>query len=204
VCGKLVDRRKNKSDLPSVCQPCRKVARTVPCAQCGDLFERSEATSRFCSASCAAYGREYTGSCADCGTGDDVTGHGVRLCPACRKIRKAARQARWVAAHPDAANAHYVAKARRRRAAKLGLPSEPYTLAEIATRDDHECQLCHRPVDMTLSGLDDWGPTIDHVIPIIRGGPDTRDNVQLAHRTCNVAKGSKVFDDSFCTGHSIM
>jgi 5-methylcytosine-specific restriction endonuclease McrA len=57
---------------------------------------------------------------------------------------------------------------------------------------------------MGLSGLDDWGPTIDHVIPLVKGGPDTRNNVQLAHRTCNVAKGSKISDDSFCGGYWIM
>jgi hypothetical protein len=30
----------------------------------------------------------------------------------------------------------------------------PYTVAEIAARDDYHCGLCGDPVDMSLSGLD--------------------------------------------------
>lgn len=74
------------------------------------------------------------------------------------------------------------------------MPSEPYTLAEIAERDMFECQRCHDPVDMLLSGLDTWGPTIDHRIPVSRGGPDTRANVQLMHRRCNLIKGDSMAD----------
>jgi len=36
------------------------------------------------------------------------------------------------------------------------------------------------------------GPTIDHVIPIVHGGPDTKANVQLAHRKCNTDKGASL------------
>jgi hypothetical protein len=33
--------------------------------------------------------------------------------------------------------------------------------------------------------LDDWAPTIDHIVPLARGGADTPDNVACAHRKCN-------------------
>lgn len=81
------------------------------------------------------------------------------------------------------------AKHRRRRALKRGGVAEPYTLAEIAARDGHRCQLCRRKVDMTLTGCHPKAPSIDHVIPIDVGGDDTRANVQLAHFGCNSRKG---------------
>jgi 5-methylcytosine-specific restriction endonuclease McrA len=71
----------------------------------------------------------------------------------------------------------------------------PYTLGEIAARDGYCCGLCSGPVDMGLSGLDELGPTVDHVVSHaarrLRGLPpdDRRLNVQLAHRLCNLRKG---------------
>ena len=32
-------------------------------------------------------------------------------------------------------------------------------------------------------------PTYDHIIAVARGGPDTADNLQLAHARCNKVKG---------------
>lgn len=70
-------------------------------------------------------------------------------------------------------------------------PSEPYTLAEIAARDRHRCQLCRRDVDMTMVAPDPKAPSIDHVVPLVAGGDDTRANVQLAHFGCNSSKGAR-------------
>ncbi len=64
----------------------------------------------------------------------------------------------------------------------------PYTLGEVAERDGFCCQLCDREVDVSLSGMERWGPTIDHVIPLIVSKDDRRVNVQLAHRFCNLSK----------------
>jgi hypothetical protein len=77
---------------------------------------------------------------------------------------------------------------RRRRALKLGVPSEPYTLAEIAQRDRYRCGLCRKRVAMTQAVPHPKAPTIDHVVPMADGGDDTRANVQLAHFLCNSLK----------------
>jgi 5-methylcytosine-specific restriction endonuclease McrA len=80
---------------------------------------------------------------------------------------------------------------RRRRAAKRGALSEPYTLTEIAVRDGHRCQLCRRRVDMSVAAPDPRAASIDHVVPLVEGGDDTRANVQLAHFGCNSSKGAR-------------
>ncbi|USC17022.1 HNH endonuclease [Rhodococcus sp. 11-3] len=82
------------------------------------------------------------------------------------------------------------AKNRRRRARLAGAECRPYTLAQIAERDVYCCQLCGDLVDMKLSGLKPMGPTVDHIVPISRGGGDTPENVHLAHRRCNEEKGA--------------
>lgn len=84
----------------------------------------------------------------------------------------------------------YRRKNRRRRTLLSRVGIGNYTLAEIAERDSYLCSCCSKPVDMTLSGLDTWGPTIDHIKPVSKGGLDTRDNVALAHRTCNTKKSA--------------
>jgi 5-methylcytosine-specific restriction endonuclease McrA len=104
-------------------------------------------------------------------------------CPSCSEVHREAKKRERAA--------YYVEKHRRRQALKLGLPTERYTTEEIAERDGFICGLCEEPVDMTLSGRNLRGPTIDHIIPISKGGPDTRVNVQLAHLRCNIIKGNR-------------
>ena len=55
------------------------------------------------------------------------------------------------------------------------------------------CGICGKPVDKTLPGADPMGPTIDHIIPIAKGGhPADISNLQLAHRCCNRQKSDKL------------
>lgn len=65
------------------------------------------------------------------------------------------------------------------------------TLTKLFQRDKGRCYLC--------GGMCNWGdigekgaggsyPSIDHVIPIARGGTHTWANVKLAHRSCNTLK----------------
>lgn len=55
------------------------------------------------------------------------------------------------------------------------------------------CALCGRPVDFSLKYPDPMCATVDHIVPIDRGGhPSDIDNLQLAHLTCNRAKADKL------------
>ena len=81
---------------------------------------------------------------------------------------------------------------------------ETFNSREIYERDGWECGLCRLPTDIAdftiVTGSDgkqahccgpDF-PTLDHIIPITRGGPHTRANVQTAHHLCNTIKGNRV------------
>ncbi|GIH91954.1 HNH endonuclease [Planobispora siamensis] len=149
------------------------------------MFEPSKSDQTFCSIKCCYASRKGIRSqwlvgmwdprpvpCAECGA-EVLTRGTVVVCSACKPKREREQWQR---------------KNRRRRAAKRGAPSEPYSLTEIAARDGYRCQLCRRKVNMSLKVPNRMAPTIDHVIPIFRGGDDTRANVQLAHFGCNSAK----------------
>lgn len=54
------------------------------------------------------------------------------------------------------------------------------------------CALCGRPVDFSLRFPDPMSPTVDHIIPIAKGGhPSDIENLQLAHLACNRKKSDK-------------
>lgn len=63
---------------------------------------------------------------------------------------------------------------------------------EVFEADDWICQLCFRPVNRRLRQPNWWCATLDHIIPLSMGGTHTRDNVQLAHKRCNEAKGCQL------------
>lgn len=67
----------------------------------------------------------------------------------------------------------------------------------VFERDEWMCYLCDQKIDRNLRG-DAWmRVTLDHVIPLCRGGTHTYDNVKAAHWLCNMQKGDKLTLDYF-------
>lgn len=54
------------------------------------------------------------------------------------------------------------------------------------------CHICGKSIDYTLKYPDRQAFTIDHVIPLHRGGTDTIDNVKAAHAACNSTKRARL------------
>lgn len=73
---------------------------------------------------------------------------------------------------------------RRRRA--TGAAIEPIALGVVAVRDGWRCAICRGEVTRA-----NW--SLDHVVPISKGGPHTYENVVLAHRSCNSRRGAGRF-----------
>jgi 5-methylcytosine-specific restriction endonuclease McrA len=124
-----------------------------------------------------------------------------RTCIACTQVRVALldawhrkeraekeRRHRLVKEHSrrwDAARAEYLASIpqkvlRGQQAQNAIVRLRP----QIIARDGYTCGLCKGPVEpQDLS--------IDHIIPITRGGGDDPDNLQVTHLICNVRKGNR-------------
>ena len=70
--------------------------------------------------------------------------------------------------------------------------SSMINLPYIYRRDKGICWICGGKVNMNLDHNDEMYGSIDHVIPISKGGMDSWDNVKLAHRRCNRIKSNKI------------
>lgn len=63
---------------------------------------------------------------------------------------------------------------------------------ELANERGIACGICGLDVDMTLRKPDVMRASVDHVVPVARGGTNERTNLQLAHLRCNMRKGARV------------
>lgn len=102
------------------------------------------------------------------------------------KAEIAAYNRKYFKEHPDVTrqNNH------RRRAQKYLAPFEQFKSAEIYVRDKWICGICGEGVNKDLRHPDPYSPSLDHVIPLARGGHHLRSNSQLAHLCCNKRKNS--------------
>lgn len=81
--------------------------------------------------------------------------------------------------------------AQRRRAAIRGAEVERFEHSEVFERDGWICQLCGDPTDWTTHFPDPLSPSLDHIVPLSRGGEHSRANTQCAHLACNIRKGNR-------------
>ena len=85
------------------------------------------------------------------------------------------------------------ANARRRKydALKIGNGHKPYTDAYIYERDGWICGICRLKIDKRLKRPNLLSKSIDHIIPISKGGADAPINLQATHLICNIGKRNK-------------
>ena len=60
--------------------------------------------------------------------------------------------------------------------------------AQVLERDGWTCYLCGQEIRRGVAFPDPMSPSIDHVVPISRGGVHTMDNVRATHLICNSRK----------------
>lgn len=147
-------------------------------------------------------------TCVECG--EPITGGRSDriLCSKTCRNRRSKRQRnraglladrrRYYEAHPD----QYTYAVRRtsvlkhdlkRRAQRRGasIAGASFSVDDVAQRDRWTCRLCGEPVDRAIPWPHVMSKSIDHTVPVSRGGTHSLDNVQLAHLGCNCAKGNR-------------
>lgn len=123
------------------------------------------------------YIESHTKICIECGT-RFIAKYGRKCCSVeCRKKR----------------NNRLQDINRRHKLKENGKINWSITLKKLYKRDKGICHLCGKKVDMNLDINDNWYGSIDHVIPVSKGGTHTWDNVKLAHRKCNSLKRDNIY-----------
>jgi 5-methylcytosine-specific restriction endonuclease McrA len=84
----------------------------------------------------------------------------------------------------------YRERDRKRRARIAGVHVEPVSFQAIYERDRGICGICHKRVSLKLKWPDPGTASLDHIIPISKGGTHEPKNVQLAHLRCNQSRGT--------------
>ena len=86
---------------------------------------------------------------------------------------------------------YYKNKKNKRRVLKYNSEYVYINIYNIYKRDRFKCGICGLRVNTKLKHPHPYSPSLDHIIPLSKGGSHTPDNVQLAHLRCNISKGSK-------------
>lgn len=87
----------------------------------------------------------------------------------------------------------------RHRAKKYGCAYDSsVTLQKLIERDGLRCAICGKMCDPNDHSWSEYCgpmyPSIDHIIPMSKGGGHVWDNVQIAHIICNSEKGDTIQD----------
>lgn len=83
------------------------------------------------------------------------------------------------------------------RARRLGATViEPFDREAVFERDGWTCYLCGLPVQRGVSAFDPDSATVDHVVPLSRGGEHSVRNARTAHLRCNSAKQDRALIDA--------
>lgn len=143
----------------------------VPRAYCGGECRRTGEALRL-----AALRPPRT--CGDCAA---PIGRSVTYCDTCRATRHAANRQRRKELERRL-GLRQGQNNDRQRAKHYGVEYEPIRRRRVYDRDGWCCGIiCRQPVDPALRYPDPMSASLDHVVPLSRGGPHTYANVQLAH-----------------------
>lgn len=148
------------------------------CEQCGEeYFPKTRQPSKFCGSKCGRinWGLRHPCPINGCGrpgnTKDMCKMHYLRF------LRKAGRLR-------EIPGDYYS------RAKKFGVAYEKIYKEDIFDRDSWVCGICKVDVDPGVPYPDPWSPSLDHIIPMSKGGPHLPWNVRCTHLICNLEKAA--------------
>lgn len=85
----------------------------------------------------------------------------------------------------------------RRRAREKGAFVEDVPRVEVFAADGYRCHICGRMTDKTKVVPHLKAPTIDHIVPLARGGKHERSNCRTACFSCNAKKQDRGGGEQF-------
>ena len=148
--------------------------------RCGAWIARPD--KKRCSTKCRPAPAEKIRTCPDCPA---PLAKNQQRCDDCRDIHAAEKRKQARKARPKGNKF-------RSRARHHGVPYEPVNRQKVYERDKWMCGICNEPVDKALKFPDVMSASLDHIIPMAKGGPHSYENTQCAHFICNSIKSDRV------------
>lgn len=164
------------------------------CNYCG----RKSGGNKHCSARCATRSNRNSPldiNCANCNA-KFIPINGKLCCSSeCKKVhkRKLDRERRAERIKSDSKYADKVrANEYKRKATKKNAYVEYVDRAIVMQRDKWTCHLCRLKIPKKAVWPNGLFGTLDHVMPLARGGLHSYANVKAAHLSCNCSKNDKI------------
>lgn len=79
---------------------------------------------------------------------------------------------------------------KHRRRSKRSSSVKARKVAALIKRDGLRCWICGGMLQEDTPEGDPWAITLDHYVPVSRGGADANSNLRLAHACCNSDRGN--------------
>lgn len=176
-CGGTISAKHQKSRLPQRCPDCREAQ------------EKIKARLRLDKLKANRPGRPDF-PCADCGdlTRQNPIGKFSTRCQPCRLTFNLSEARRRISENPERARASNHARRARRR----GVGFETFGPKEIFERDGWRCGICRKRIAKRLRHPNPMSASLDHKVPLSKGGHHSRSNVQASHLRCNLRKRTAV------------
>lgn len=175
----------------------RRAVRVIrACLICdASIPARTDRDTRYCSPRCAAWDRHGFPS-----TPVPIC-HPSRSCPVPREHPSRHGQCarcsgKFTINAPGQVYCSGICKERsrssRRDARERGAFVSDVSPQEVYERDQWTCHLCTESLERDAKVPHPLAPTIDHVIPLAKGGTHELDNVKAAHFLCNAVKRDRI------------
>lgn len=156
----------------------------LKCVICDKEFKSDRPGKKYCCKTCQNRGIHGKGKrkepiiteCVVCGKTFETIRDDAKTCSiACRRKRD-----------------RYTRGRRYRDLAQKGHSDPSVTLEAVFEKFNGQCCICNNKLSFDFEITSNCYPSIDHIIPLSRGGFHEWNNVQLLCRGCNIKKGAKL------------
>lgn len=177
-----------------------KLKVTKNCDACGKEFVTAKSDQHFCSKECRIKTNGQISNDKFKAKMREIYPDGIKRkdCAWCGEVLEvptekgqATRSYHFPKCQLEAQRARYRIKTVKRQN-KMTMPRR-IAADQVVLKYGNDCHICNHPIDLSLARTSRMGLTVDHVIPLSKGGSDELDNLRPAHWICNNRKSDKIY-----------
>ncbi len=121
------------------------------------------------------------------GDGNPLSSRSASLCEE-HRIEATQRSCAYAKKNPEIAKEN----AARRNAQKRNTQTEKISYHIVYKKYNYTCHICNKKINMSFKYPNPLSKSIDHIVPLAKGGTHTYNNVKPAHLICNVKKNDRI------------